>query len=135
RKVESQIIQGAKIHRLLQALDYDDFLSRAQRDRIVRTLVEVAEINDFGVAPVLGNIAPPTIAAQGAKGAKGDTGATGPEGRGVPFSATAVTIDTVVDSFPITDSRGVEYEVNIYDGSAGAMRIMTLRAGWTSNGS
>ena len=132
KKCESQIIQGAKIHRLLQALDYDDFLTKAQRDRIVRTLVEVAEINDFGIAPSLGNIEPPSIVV-GVRGRDGSIGATGPEGGGVPISATNVSIDTIVDSFPITDSRGVEYCLNIYDDSN--MRVMRIQGGWSADGS
>ena len=132
KKCESQIIQGAKIHRLLQALDYDDFLTKSQRDRIVRTLVEVAEINDFGIAPSLGNIEPPSIVV-GVRGAPGIAGAAGPEGGGVPISATNVSIDTIVDSFPITDSRGVEYCLNIYDDSN--MRVMRIQGGWSADGS
>ena len=131
---EPWIIQGAKIHRLLQGLDYSDYLTKAQRDRIVRTLVEVAEINDFGVAPVLGQVEAPSILV-GIPGRQGEQGSTGPEGGGVPFSATAVTTDTVCDSFPVTDSRGVEYTINIYDDSGSDMRVMRLQAGWNADGS
>lgn len=133
-KLEKQITQGAKIHRLLQALDYDEYLTRTQRDRIVRTLVDVADINDFGVAPVLDQIDPPSIVV-GVRGATGATGAAGVEGGGTPFSATAVTTDTICDSFAITESRGVEYTMNIYDDSGSDMRILRLQAGWNADGS
>lgn len=134
KKVEDKIDQGAKIFQWCQALDYGGYLEKSERDIIVRALVDIAEIHELPVAPYLGNIDPPAILT-GIPGRKGDTGAAGAEGGGVPFSATNVTIDTVCDSFPATDSRGVEYEVNIYDDTAGAMRIMTLRAGWTADGS
>jgi hypothetical protein len=133
-KLKDKIKQGAKIHRWLQALDYSDYLSKSTRDRIVRCLVEIAEINALPVAPVLGNVQQPGILV-GIPGRQGDQGPTGPEGGGVPFSATNVTEDTICDSFPITESRGVEYTINIYDDSAGAMRIMRLGAGWTADGS
>lgn len=134
-KVRDEIAQGAKIFQWCQALDYGDYLSKADRDIIVRALVDIAEINELPVAPYLGNIDPPTISNQGARGAKGDAGDTGPEGGGVPFSATGVTQDTVCDSFSITDSRGVAYEINIYDDSGSDMRVMRLQAGWNSDGS
>lgn len=134
-KAKDEVEQGAKIFQWCQALDYGDYLTKADRDIIVRALVEIAEINDIPVAPYLGNIDPPTIANQGARGATGERGADGAEGGGTPFSATSVTIDTVCDSFPISDSRGVDYTINIYDDDGGDMRIMRLQAGWNADGS
>src|SRR3546814_4007119 len=60
-KLKYKIKQGAKIFYWLQALDYSDYLTRSTRDRIVRCLIEIADINDIPVAPVLGNIAQPSI--------------------------------------------------------------------------
>lgn len=133
-KVKDKISKGAKIHRWLQALDYSDYLTKATRDQIVRCLIEIADVHSLGVAPVLGSIEPPSIVV-GIPGAVGATGADGAEGGGVPFSATSVTIDTICDSFPITDSRGVEFTINIYDDSGSDMRTMRLQGGWSADGS
>lgn len=134
KKLNSKIRLGFQIFLWLQALDYDDYLTKSTRDKITRCLVEIAEINDIPSAPYLGNIDPPAIH-YGLPGADGAQGPTGPEGGGVPFSATGVTSDTICDTFAITDSRGVEYTINIYDDSGSDMRIMRLQGGWSSDGS
>lgn len=131
RKVQDEINQGFKIFLRLQALDYGDYLSKDERDQICYCLMELADITDLPVAPVLGSIEPPSVLV-GIRGATGDTGAEGPEGGGVPFTYENITQDTIVDSFAITESRGVEYQLNIY-GDDG-MRVMRLIGGWSEDG-
>lgn len=128
-KLESQIIQGAKIHRLLQGLDYEDYLTQQQIDRIVRTLVEVAEINDFPVAPVLGNVDQPSIVIGGSTTINNYNSSDSTE-----FSNLSVTSPSeVIDSFAYTESNGVRWEYNIRTSTA--IRKGSFSTGWLSDGS
>lgn len=130
-KVKDQIRQGAWMFLQLQALDYSDYLSRTNIDRITACLVESAEINDIPVAPYLGSITPPSILV-GIPGNDGEQGTEGPEGGGVPFSYEDITSDTVVDSFALSTSPGVEYQI-VIQGDDG-MRVMRLIGGWSDDG-
>lgn len=137
RKKQPEINQGFKIFTRLQALDYGDYLTKDERDQICYCLMELADITDLPVAPVLGNVTPPAIVV-GIKGDTGDTGAEGPEGGGVPFSYNSITSDTIVDSFSINTARGVDYSINIYgtnSSSTASMRTMRILGGWSSDGS
>lgn len=136
KRVDDKVELGAKIFKFCQALDYGDYLTAQQRGKIVRTLVYLAGINDFPVAPYLGNTAPPSVLT-GIPGRDGEQGPQGPEGGGVPFSATNVTQDTVCDSFAITESRGAEWQINIYGTDSNgdpAQRTMRIIGGWTADG-
>lgn len=128
-KLEAQIIQGAKIHRLCQGLDYEDYLTKAQIDRIVRTLVEVAEINDFPVAPVLGNIAQPSIISGGT------TNITQIISSDVTdWSNLDTDIGTeVLDSFAVTSARGAVWYYTARNGVN--QRSGMVIGSWLSDGS
>lgn len=128
-KLESQITQGAKIHRLLQALDYDEYLTTAQRDRIVRTLVEVAEVHDFGVAPVLDNPTLPSIIIGGTTNITNTTSSDVTD-----WSNLDVDTGTeVLDSFAVTAARGAVWFYNVRKGSN--QRSGTVVGGWLADGS
>lgn len=128
-KLKSQIIQGAKIHRLCQALDYEDFLTQVQIDRIVRTLVEVADINDFPVAPILGNIAPPSIVSGGTTNVTNITSSDVTD-----FSNLDVDIGTeVLDSFALTAARGAVWYYTARNGVNQRSGIVV--GSWLADGS
>ena len=128
-KLKSQIIQGAKIHRLLQGLDYEDYLTRQQIDRIVRTLVEVADINDFPVAPVLGNVDQPSIIVGGTTNITNYNSSDF-----VDFSNLDVDTGTeVVDSFAVTSARGAVWYYTIRKDSN--QRSGMVVGSWLADGS
>lgn len=52
-ETEKLILQSSKIKLFLKALDYNEFLTREQRERIWYALIEVSEIYDFPTAPLL----------------------------------------------------------------------------------
>lgn len=129
-KLESQIIQGAKIHRLCQGLDYEDYLTQQQIDRIVRTLVEVAEINDFPVAPVLGNVAQPTIVIGGSTTINNYNSSDFTDWSNLDVDSAAAEI---LDSFAITSARGAVWFYTVRKGSN--QRSGQVIGGWLSDGS
>ncbi len=71
--IQAKIRQGYQISALLRALQYGDYLTKEARERLWYCLIDVAEINDYPVAPVVGNIQPPEILV-GIPGKKGDKG-------------------------------------------------------------
>lgn len=133
-EVNEKLSLNTKIRLWLKALQYYAYLEKSTIDKLVYCLADLCDANAIPYAPVITTVEPPTILV-GIKGDTGDTGAEGPEGGGVPFSSTNVTIDSIIDQFPVTDSRGVEYTINIYDDSGSDMRIMRLQGGWNADGS
>jgi hypothetical protein len=130
-EIQEKINLGIKLRMWLKALQYSDYLEKSVIDRLVYTLADLCDANAIPYAPVITTVEPPSILV-GIQGNQGDQGEQGDEGGGVPFSYEDIQIDTVVDSFPITTSRGVEYSINIF-GDDG-MRTMKLVGGWSADG-
>jgi hypothetical protein len=129
-KLEAQIIQGAKIHRLCQGIDYEDYLTQQQIDRIVRTLVEVAEINDFPVAPVLGNVAQPSIISGGTTNITQIISSDVTDWSNLDVDSAAAE---VLDSFAVTAARGAVWFYTVRKGSN--QRSGQVIGAWLSDGS
>jgi hypothetical protein len=130
-KVKDQLDLATKIRIWLRALAYSDYLEKEAIDRLVYTLADLCEANAVPYVPIVTSVSPPSILV-GIPGARGDQGEQGDEGGGVPFAYADIASDTIVDSFPITDSRGVEYTINIF--GASGQRIMRLLGGWSEDG-
>lgn len=113
----------------LEALDYNEFLTREKRERIWYALMDIANINDVPVTIPISNISAPQILV-GIKGDKGDTGTQGPSGGGLAFSAVNVGTDTVVDSFNTSLSTASEWTYEVFDASN--KRVERLIGGWLS---
>jgi hypothetical protein len=132
-EINEKIDLATRTRLWLKALQYSDYLEKSTIDLLVYCLADICDANAIPYAPVITTVDPPSILV-GIPGDDGATGPEGPEGGGVPFSSSGVDEDTVIDQFAITESRGVEYTINIYDSGAN-MRVMRLQAGWTSDGS
>jgi len=60
KKAKDKILQATKIRLWLLALDYKDYLSRYQRERIWYALIQLSGIYDYPKAPVLDKVSLPT---------------------------------------------------------------------------
>jgi hypothetical protein len=58
-RVEDKILHATKIRLWLLALDYKNYLTREQRERIWYALIEVSGIYDYPKAPVLDKVTEP----------------------------------------------------------------------------
>lgn len=128
-KVTSKILQATKIRLWLKALEYGDFLTREQREKIWWFLIDVADINDFGISPLLATTDQPSILA----GSTINTYVTNNYLGGTDFENTDVDTGTeVVDSFSITLASGVRWDYTISDGTN--QRSGTFITTWLSDG-
>lgn len=129
-EIKKKIAQASTIFLWLQSLSYS-VLTKAQRDKIVLCLISVAKINEFPVAPVLGQIEPPAIGAGGG----GNTVINNNYYiSSSPFQNPDVDGTESVDVLPITDARGCVWQYTVSDG-AGNQRSGILQATWTADGS
>lgn len=133
-KTKKEQVLATKIRIFLKALQYSDYLTKSQIDNLTYILVDLSDANAIPYAPVVTSVTAPSILV-GISGRQGIQGEQGNEGGGVPFSYEDITIDTVVDSFAVSESRGVEYTINLYDDAASAMRTMRIQGGWNVDGS
>jgi hypothetical protein len=108
------IEKGFKIYACLQALEYSQFLSRTQRERIWYCLTEVAGITDFPIAPVLGTVEQPAILFGGNTTIINNNTYQG----GTPFINNDVDIGTeTVDTFAISTGKGAVWFYTISNGT------------------
>jgi hypothetical protein len=122
----------AKMIRLwLKALDYKAYLSREQREKIWYALIDIAEINDFPIAPLLEQRDLPNIITGGGTGPAGADG----QDAGTTFNNSDVdTPSEIVDSFATSLANGCRWEYTIIDSTGLLLRKGSLMAGWTSGG-
>lgn len=126
----AKIKKATQIRLWLQALQYRDYLTKEQRDKIKYALIDISDINDFGTAPVLGNVERSPILI----GSGGSTiEITNIIDAGTPILNTDVDAPSeVLDSFPISSGNGVRWEYTVYKGSN--LRKGSISAGWLSSG-
>lgn len=130
--VLEKIEEGFKIYACLQALDYSQFLSLVNRQRIWYCLIEIAGITDFPVAPVLGSVDQPSILTGGNITIINNNTYNG----GTPFTNTDVDIGTeVADIFPFTDGRSATWFYTITNSGGTIQRAGMLQGTWISSGS
>lgn len=67
-RANDKILQATKIRLWLKALDLKQYLTREQRERIWYALIDLSDIYDFPVAPVLSNMPRPSILLGGGGG-------------------------------------------------------------------
>ncbi len=122
----AKIKQGFKIYACLQALEYSQFLSLEQRQRIWYCLIEVGEITDFPISPALSQIEQPAILIGGNTTIINNN----TYNSGVPFDYQNLTVSTqTVDSFAGSAGLGCVWYYNIFDGTS-AGRGGQIQAFW-----
>lgn len=127
--VLDKIETGFKIYACLQALDYSQYISFENRQRIWYCLIEVAEITDFPVAPVLGEVDQPTILIGGNTTIINNNTYQG----GTPFINNDVDIGTeTVDTFAISTGKGAVWFYTISNGTI--QRGGILQSSWLPSG-
>lgn len=116
----------------LKALDQSDFLTYEEKFRIAYATIDIGNINDFPIAPLLALRTRPNILI-GAGG--GDTI------NNYYYDGTAFInsdVDTpfeVVDSFAVGLSTGARWEYTILNAAGTALRKGSISAGWLPDGS
>lgn len=128
-QIQALINKGTNIYLWLQAYQAAAFLTREEREKIWLCLIDIAEINDFAVAPVLGQTSQPNVFVGQANNITNnivyDTG--------VPFINGNVDIGTeTVDSFILTVAYGAVWFYTVR--KTGNQRSGIVQASWTSDG-
>lgn len=131
-EIKAKIQKATKLRLWLKALNYAEYLDRDTREKIWYALMDIGNLNDIPYAPVLTTNEPPEIIT-GIRGRTGLTGATGLTGGGTAFSASAVAVDTVVDSFDITLTGSAQWQYEVVDSTN--KRVEVLTGTWLSDGS
>jgi len=131
-EIKAKIQKATKLRLWLKALNYAEYLDRGTREKIWYALMDIGNLNDLPYAPVLTTNEPPTIIT-GIPGRTGNTGQTGATGGGTAFTASAVAVDTVVDSFDITLSGSAQWQYEVTDSTNKRVEILT--GTWLSDGS
>lgn len=128
-EAQAKIDLGFKIYTRLQAMDYAVYLDRAQRERIWYCLIELAGINNFPQAPVLGVIDPPTFLVGGGNTVINNNTYLG----GTPFSSTVNIGTTTSDTFALASGSGAVWFLTI---AKGVNHVSgTLTGTWLADGS
>lgn len=138
--VRAKIRQATQIRLWLKALDYKEYLTREQREKIWYALIDIADINDFPTAPLLELRTTPSILigvpsnVPGADGQDGQDGEDGATGLATDFLIPSASISTVVDSFDVTAAKAVRFDYYVKR-STGPFRAGSMVAAWNSDGS
>lgn len=131
--VKEKIKQAKMIRLWLKALDYREYLTREQREKIWYALIDIADINDFPSAPLLGYQARPSILIGSGSGS---TTINNTYDAGTPFLNSDVdTPSEVVDTFAVSLANGARWEYTILNAAGTVLRKGSISAGWLSDGS
>lgn len=134
KAIKAKILQGAKIRIWLKALNYSQYLSKEQRDRIIYCLIKIADLNEYPVAPILNSPSRPDFII-GIPGPAGPRGPRGEDGGGTDFG-NPITVSTgVIDQFPIGNARAARWDYVIYSTLGVDQRQGQVLAGWSADGS
>lgn len=114
-KASNLLIKITQVRLLLKALDYSEFLTLEQRQKITYALIKVSEIYQFPTAPVLANVNRPAILI-GSGG--GTTTVTNNYDAGTPAENTSITIGTEnVDTFATSLGSSVVWHYTVTNGT------------------
>jgi hypothetical protein len=128
-------LKQAKMIRLwLKALDYKEFLSREQREKIWYALIDIADINDFPLAPVLDTRTKPSILSGGTTTVT-VVNQSSTDGK-ITFTNSDVDTGTeVADSFSRSLSTGAKWTAVIRKNDGTARVEFEVSATWLADGS
>lgn len=130
-EIVSKIKKGYRISSWLQALEYSEFLTKDQIDRILYCLIQTAGIHDFPIAP---NVTVPSSDVR--IGAGNTVTVNNTYTNGTPFSNADVdTGEEVVDQFTSSDATGAVWFYTIRNTAGTIQRSGWITATWTSGGS
>lgn len=129
KKVAHQIHQGVQISTWLHALNYGEFLTKAEREKIWLCLIELAQVNNFPIAPSVSAIETPVVV-----GGSNTVNITNNYNAGTPFQDADVDGTESVDSFPVSYARGAVWFYTVRKGNTD-QRSGILEASWISDGS
>jgi len=133
-EAQAKIRKGFNIYKSLQALSYDVYLTRAQKEKIWYCLIKQANINEFPDAPTVIPQGAPAIYV-GIQGKTGDRGARGEDGGATDFKILNTGTDSVIDTFLPTDAYSARWDYLIYDIAGTNRRSGTVICDWSSDGS
>ncbi len=130
-KAADKVLKATKIRLFLKALDYKEFLTREQREKIWYALIQISGVYQYPTAPVLGERERPSIL----NGAGGDLTVNQYYDNGVAFANTAnVAPGTeTIDSFAMSLGKGVRWDYVITDGTN--QRAGSVVGTWLADGS
>lgn len=128
---EKIIDQAATIRYYLKAVELKTtYLEDDAVNAIYQCLIDVAEINNYPTVPILAAVTTPdigtTIIVQGTPGERGE------DGGATDFEIVGAAIDTIVDTFAVTDAYGARWDYVISDGTN--QRQGTISTTWLSDG-
>lgn len=128
-EVRKLIRQGTNIFLWLQAYQAASFLTREEREKIWVCLLDIADVNNFAVAPVLGQTNQPSVFVGQANNITNNV----VYDAGVPFINGNVDTGTeTVDSFILTVAYGAVWHYTVR--KPGNQRSGIVQASWTSDG-
>jgi hypothetical protein len=116
--------QAEQIRLWLKALDASVYLTKEQRDKIKYALVDIADINDFGTAPVLSNVNRPSILIGSGVGT---TTVNNTYVAGTPVIADDIDTGTEnVFTLATSVGSGLLFHYKVTDGTASRSGILTV---------
>jgi hypothetical protein len=120
RRIDSKdaqelLLKITKIRLWLKALDYSDYLSQEQVNKIVSCLISLSGIYEFPTAPVLANVARPAILIGGSGGT---TTVTNNYDAGTPAENSDIDIGTeTIDTFATSLCSSVVWHYTVTNGT------------------
>jgi hypothetical protein len=122
-ETQAKIKQAKMIRLWLKALDYKNYLTREQREKIWYSIIDIADVNDFPTAPLLEQRDRPNILV----GIQGPPGPPGTNiGGGTNFNNSDIDIGSEdCDTFAISLAEGAVWHYTITNGTAYRSGIVT----------
>lgn len=115
KDAQELLLKITKIRLWLKALDYSNYLSQDQINRITSCLISLAGIYESPTAPILANVNRPAILIGGGGGS---TTVTNNYDAGTPFENTGVTIGVQnVDTFALSLASGAVWHYTVTNGT------------------
>jgi hypothetical protein len=124
-----KIHQGIQIDQWLQALEYDTYLTRVEKERIWKCLIDIANIYEFPVAPTIDIVSQPSTLIGGSTVINNYY----TYNIGTPITNASVSGATDVDSFANNPTRAAIWLYTIR--RASDQRSGVYQASWLSGGS
>jgi hypothetical protein len=130
--IKAKIKQATQIRIWLKALSYSAYITREQKEKIALALTHIAEINAFGVAPLLPSVDRPNILIGGGGGT---TIVNNNYQAGTAFENSDVDTGTeIVDTFATSLANGVVYHYTVINSAGTAARTGIFKTSWLSSG-
>lgn len=133
RRVKNDIKIGEALIRYIRVLQTDSTLTFDEQVAICQHMITIGNLYDFPASPTITSNEIFNFSANAEVGPQGPQGEPGQDGGGTDYNQFALTVDTTVDSFDVTDADGAEWSYRVKDGSN--LRAGRVGAVWLSDGS